>query len=192
VLQIIGETGTDLSKWATEKHFNAWSGLAPGSKDSGKRHTRVKRSRNRVGQLFCMLASSLARSKTVALGAFYRRLASRRGKAVAIKALARKLAAWFWRVMIKGDDYVEKGIADYEAQVRKGKERALRRRRPDPHTTRRINRMRILANQEEQPKPMKRSTYREVLVEGLSVTWVRRAQASLPFGSGSQAQWLST
>jgi len=127
VLQIIGETGTDLSKWATEKHFNAWSGLAPGSKDSGKRHTRVKRSRNRVGQLFCMLASSLARSKTVALGAFYRRLASRRGKAVAIKALARKLAAWFWRVMVKGDDYVEKGIADYEAQVRKGKERALRR-----------------------------------------------------------------
>ena len=77
--------------------------------------------------MFCMLASSLARSKTIALGAFYRRLAGRRGKAVANKALARKLAAWFWRVMVKGDDYVEKGIADYEAQVRKGKERALRR-----------------------------------------------------------------
>jgi len=127
VLQIIGETGTDLSKWATEKHFTAWCGLAPGSNDSGKRHGRVKRSRNRVGRLFCMLASSLARSKTIALGAFYRRLAGRRGKAVANKALARKLAAWFWRVMVKGDDYVEKGIADYEAQVRKGKERALRR-----------------------------------------------------------------
>ena len=127
VLQIIGETGTDLSKWASEKHFTAWSGLAPGSKDSGKRHARVKRRRNRVGQLFCMLASSLARSKTIALGAFYRRLAARRGKAVANKALARKLAAWFWRVMVKGDDYVEKGINDYEAQVRKGKERALRR-----------------------------------------------------------------
>ena len=28
--------------------------------------------------------------------------------------------------MVKGDDYVEKGIADYEAQIRKGKERALR------------------------------------------------------------------
>ena len=127
VLQIIGETGTDLTKWASEKHFTAWSGLAPGSNDSGKRHGRVKRSRNRVGRLFCMLASSLARSKTIALGAFYRRLAARRGKAVANKALARKLAAWFWRVMVKGDDYVEKGIADYEAQVRKGKERALRR-----------------------------------------------------------------
>ena len=29
--------------------------------------------------------------------------------------------------MVKGDDYVEKGIAHYEEQIRKGKERALRR-----------------------------------------------------------------
>lgn len=127
VLQIVGETGTDLSKWATEKHFAAWTGLAPGSHDSGKRRGRVKRRRNRAGQLFCMLAASLVRSKNIALGAFYRRMAARRGKAVANKALARKLAVWFWRVMVKGDDFVEHGIAHYEAQVRKGKERALRR-----------------------------------------------------------------
>lgn len=127
VLQIVGETGTDLSKWATEKHFTAWTGLAPGSHDSGKRRGRVKRRRNRAGQLFCMLATSLVRSKNIALGAFYRRMAARRGKAVANKALARKLAVWFWRVMVKGDDFVAQGIAHYEAQVRKGKERALRR-----------------------------------------------------------------
>lgn len=127
VLQIVGETGTDLSKWATEKHFTAWTGLAPGNHDSGKRKGRVKRRRNRAGRLFCMMASSLVRSKNIALGAFYRRLAARRGGLLANKALARKLAAWFWRVMVKGDDYVEKGIANYEEQVRKGKERALRR-----------------------------------------------------------------
>ena len=127
VLQIIGETGTDLSKWPTEKHFTSWAGLAPGSNDSGKRKGRVKRRRNRTGRLFCMMAAAMARSKTIALGAFYRRMAARRGGLLANKALARKLAAWFWRVMVKGDDYVEKGIADYEEQVRKGKERALRR-----------------------------------------------------------------
>jgi hypothetical protein len=74
-----------------------------------------------------MMAAALVRSKNIALGAFYRRMAARRGKLLANKALARKLAAWFWRVMVKGDDYVEKGIAHYEEQVRKGKERALRR-----------------------------------------------------------------
>lgn len=127
VLQLVGETGTDLSKWPTEKHFTAWTGLAPANHDSGKRKGRVKRKRNRAGRLFCMMASSLVRSKNMALGAFYRRMAARRGGLLANKALARKLAAWFWRVMVKGDDYVEKGIANYEAQVRKGKERALNR-----------------------------------------------------------------
>jgi transposase len=127
VLQLVGETGTDLGKWPTEKHFTAWTGLAPANHDSGKRKGRVKRKRNRAGRLFCMMASSLVRSKNMALGAFYRRMAARRGGLLANKALARKLAAWFWRVMVKGDDYVEKGIENYEAQVRKGKERALNR-----------------------------------------------------------------
>jgi transposase len=74
-----------------------------------------------------MMASALARSKTIALGAFYRRMAARRGGLVANKALARKLAAWYGRVMVKGDDVVERGSANYEDQIRRGKERALRR-----------------------------------------------------------------
>ena len=40
VLQLIGEVGTELSVWPTEKHFTAWTGLAPGSHDSGKRRKR--------------------------------------------------------------------------------------------------------------------------------------------------------
>jgi transposase len=46
---------------------------------------------------------------------------------IATKAMARKLAAWFWRKMVKGDEYVEKGLARYEEQVRKTKEYALKR-----------------------------------------------------------------
>src|SRR5262249_46423001 len=127
VLQLIGEVGTDLSVWPTEKHFTAWAGLAPGSHDSGKRRKGVRRGRNRTGRLFCMMGPSLNRSRGLALGGFSRRLAARRGGLVATKALARKLAAWFWRVMVKGDDYVEKGLARYEEQVRKTKEQALNR-----------------------------------------------------------------
>jgi transposase len=126
VLQLIGEVGTDLSVWPTEKHFTAWSGLAPGSHDSGKRRNAVKRGRNRTGRLFCMMAQSLIRSRDIALGGFYRRLAARRGGLVATKALARKLAGWFWRAMVKDDDYVETGLALYEEQVRKTKEQALK------------------------------------------------------------------
>ncbi len=63
------------------------------------------------------MARALARSKYIALGGFYRRMAARRGGLVANKALARKLATLFWRVMVKGLDFVERGVAQYEAEV---------------------------------------------------------------------------
>jgi len=127
LLQLIGEVGTDLTKWATEKHFTAWLGLAPGSHQSGKRKRSVGRKRNRAGRLFCVMGRSLARSKHIALGGFYRRMAARRGGLVANIALARKLAEWFWRVMVKGVSYVEQGLAQYEQQVLETKRRALQR-----------------------------------------------------------------
>jgi len=127
LLQLLGEVGTDLSLWPSEKHFTAWLGVAPGSHQSGKRKGSVGRKRNRAGRLFCVMARSLARSKHVALGGFYRRMAGRRGGLVANLALARKLAEWFWRVMVKGVNYVEQGLAQYEAQVWETKRRALQR-----------------------------------------------------------------
>jgi transposase len=127
VLQLVSEVCTDLTMWPTEKHFTSWLGLAPGNMDSGKHKGRVKRHHNRAGRLFCMVAQSLVRNKDIALGGFYRRLAARRSGLIAAKALARKLASWFWRMMVKDDDYVEKGLARYEEQVRKTKEYALKR-----------------------------------------------------------------
>jgi hypothetical protein len=73
------------------------------------------------------MARSLVRSKDIALGGFYRRMAARRGGLVANIALARKLAMLFWRVMVKGLDYVEEGLARYDAKVLETKQRALRR-----------------------------------------------------------------
>jgi hypothetical protein len=127
VLQLIGEVGTDLTKWPSEKHFTSWTGLAPGNHDSGKRKGRAKRGRNRAGQIFCLMARSLVRSKDIALGGFYRRLAARRGGLLATMALARKLAIMFWRVMVKGFGFVEHGLADYEARVLRTKQLALQR-----------------------------------------------------------------
>jgi transposase len=127
VVQLLGEVGTDLAKWPTEKHFTAWLGLAPGSHQSGKRKGPVGRKRNRAGRLFCVMGRSLARSKHIALGGYYQRMAARRGGLVANIALARKLAEWFWLVMVKGLSYVEQGLANYEQQVLETKRRALRR-----------------------------------------------------------------
>lgn len=126
-LQLIAEVGTDLKKWRTEKHFTAWLGLAPGSHQSGKYRKAVGRKRNRAGRIFSVMARSLARSKNLALGAFYRRMAARRGGMLANGALARKLAVWFWRMMVHGSSYVEQGIAKYEQTVLETKRRSLAR-----------------------------------------------------------------
>ncbi len=71
------------------------------------------------------MARSLARTKNVALGGFYRRMSGRRGGLVANVALARKLAVLFWRVMVKGLNYAEAGLKAYEEQVLETKHRAL-------------------------------------------------------------------
>ena len=54
-------------------------------------------------------------------------MAARRRGLVANKAITRKLAALFWRVMVKGIDYVEYGLQPYEAKVLEAKQRSLRR-----------------------------------------------------------------
>lgn len=127
LLQLIGEVGLDLSKWPTAKHFTAWLGLAPGSCQSGKRRRGVGRKRNRAGRLLCVLARTLARSKDIALGGFYRRMAIRRGGLIANVATARKLAVLIWTAMVKGLAYVEEGLKRYEEQVVQTKQRTLRR-----------------------------------------------------------------
>ena len=110
LLLLISEVGTDLRRWPSAKHFTSWTGLAPGSHQSGKRRGHVSRQRNRAGRIFCTLAQGLSRSVDKALGGFYRRLKARRGGLVANKALARKIAALFWQVMVHGVTYVEEGL----------------------------------------------------------------------------------
>jgi transposase len=128
LLQLLSEVGTDLEKnWKTEKHFTAWLGLAPGSRNSGKRRASQRRSRNRAGRLFCVVARSVGRSVDKALGGFYRRLKGRKGGLVANLALARKLAELFWRLMVQGVSYVEQGLKKYEEKVAQTEHRLLQK-----------------------------------------------------------------
>lgn len=73
------------------------------------------------------MARSVGRSVDKALGGFYRRLKARRGGLVANQALARKLAALFWRLMVHGKDDVEEGLKTYEAKVQETQKRWLRK-----------------------------------------------------------------
>ncbi len=127
LLQLLAEVGTDLRRWQSAKSFTMWLGLAPGSRQSGKRFGSQRRSRNRAGRLFCVVARSVGRSVDKALGGFYRRLKGRRGGLVANIALARRLAELFWRTMVHGFAYVEVGLKAYEARVALSEQRVLKK-----------------------------------------------------------------
>ena len=128
-LKLISEIGTDMSRWATDKHFTSWLTLAPRNRISGGRllSSRTEPSANRAAAALRMAAMTVARSDT-ALGAFYRRLAARIGKPQAITATARKLAILVYR-MLKGDlVYQDPGADAYALQQRTRVLRGLRHR----------------------------------------------------------------
>ncbi len=128
-LKLLGECGTDMSRWLSAKHFTSWLALAPGNKISGGKllSSRTRPSSSRAAALLRLAATTLARSDT-ALGAFYRRLGARVGKAKAVTATARKLAVLFYNALRYGLDYVDPGASYYEERYRQRTLSNLRQR----------------------------------------------------------------
>jgi transposase len=128
-LRLLSEIGTDMSRWPTAKHFTSWLTLAPKNKISGGRllSSRTQPSANRAAAIFRLAVMNLGRTQT-ALGAFYRRLALRAGKAKAITAAARKLAILVYRTLKEGLVYADPGADAYDAQHRTRVLRRLRQR----------------------------------------------------------------
>lgn len=128
-LRLVSECGTDLGKWPTAKHFTSWLTLAPGCKISGGKvlssHTR--KTNNRITAHLRLAAVTVGRTST-ALGAYYRRLAARIGKAKAVTATARKIAVLFYNAMRFGTPYLDPGEAQYEQQYRERVIKQLHRR----------------------------------------------------------------
>jgi transposase len=116
-LKLVGECGTDLSAWPNAKHFTSWLGLAPSNKISGGKvlSSRTRRSSNRAASLLRLAAVTVGRTDT-ALGAFFRRLSARVGKAKAVTATARKIAVLFYNTLRHGMDYADPGASYYEAR----------------------------------------------------------------------------
>jgi transposase len=113
---ILAEVGPDLSAFPDEDQFASWLGLTPGKditggKVIGRGRRKVK---NRAGQALRMAASTLRQSRSY-LGARYRYLRSRFDvKAAAVKAMARHLALLVYRLLTRGQAWVDQGAEKFE------------------------------------------------------------------------------
>jgi hypothetical protein len=118
-MTILSEAGSDMSKWKTESHFVSWLRLCPDNRISGATIIGKGRlpTRNRASIALRMAASTLRLSNTY-LGAQFRRLRTRLGAPVAIKAMAAKLARLVYRMLRYGMRFVDQGAEFYETQNR--------------------------------------------------------------------------
>src|SRR6201988_4668529 len=116
---VISEAGYDMSKWQTENHFVSWLRLCPDNRISGGKVIGKGRlpTNNPISIALKMAATTLRQSKTY-LGAQFRRLRTRLGAPIAIKAMVAKLASLIYRMLRYGMKYVAQGAAVYELQHR--------------------------------------------------------------------------
>ena len=118
-LVVVSESGTDMSRFPSDKHFASWLGLCPGTKITGGKvmSGKTKRCANRAAQALRLAAAALRSSKS-ALGAYYRRLCARMDKGKAVTAAANKLARLIYAMLSKGQEYTDAGQDYFEERYR--------------------------------------------------------------------------
>jgi len=128
-LVVLSEVGTDMGRWPSAKHFGSGLGLAPTPKKSGGKvqSSATRPGVHRAAQALRLAAKNLQRSQR-ALGAFFRRIAARRGVAKAMTATADKLARIVYALLKHGTAYVAQGLEAYETAYRERVVRQMKRR----------------------------------------------------------------
>ena len=87
---ILVEIGSEMTRFETAPRRAAWAGVAPGNNESAgtQRSSTTRKGNQAVRAGLTPLAQAAARTKETSLSALYGRLAARRGKQRAIRAVA--------------------------------------------------------------------------------------------------------
>ena len=120
VQSALSETGTDMSKWRTDKHFCSWLRLAPANDISGGKvlRSRTLKTHNRATQAFRLAAQAASRSTHSAFGAYYRRMRARLGPQKAMTATAHKIARTYYHVLKHRVPFRDLSAEEYEQRAR--------------------------------------------------------------------------
>jgi transposase len=128
-MTLITEIGLDLSKFKTAKQFTPYLRLAPNNRVSGGKiiSSRTPKGANKFTLSLRNAANSIDRIKVGNLTSFFKRVAYKKGRAVAIKATARKLAVIIWNMAVKKQAYKPIQNEIYEGLVKQKRIAAVKR-----------------------------------------------------------------
>jgi len=132
-LEILAETGTDLSRWENEAHFRSWLNLCPNNKISGGKvisSRMMKKKPNAASQAFRYAANGVQRSDNW-LGDYFRRMKAKGGNKYAVLATAAKIATIYYKMVRYKEEFTPLDLEEYKEKHKLAKisylERALKR-----------------------------------------------------------------
>jgi transposase len=145
--QILAEIGVDMTAFADEHRLAAWSGTAPGNRESAGKNLGTGRRKGNIQLTTILVETALAASKTkrTYLSDKYHRLKARRGAKRAALAIAHKIILNVYRVLTTKQPYKDLGDTYLDRRDRDRVVLSLLRRleklgvsipnptRPDPH-----------------------------------------------------------
>jgi len=132
-LEILSETGTDMSKWQTEKHFVSWLNLCPNNKISGGKLISsmiMKKKPNVASQAFRNAANAVQRSDNW-LGDYFRRMKAKGGNKYASVATANKIATVFYKMVRQKQEFNPVELQEYRERYKLAKINYLERKLTD-------------------------------------------------------------
>lgn len=108
LMSIMSEVGPDgFKEFPTAKHFTSWLRLAPNNRISGGKllSSKTPKGSSRLKIAFRNAANAIGNLKDTHLCDFFKRVAFKKGRTVAVSATARKLAVIIWNMIVNKMPY---------------------------------------------------------------------------------------
>ncbi|MFT3703028.1 MAG: IS110 family transposase [Agriterribacter sp.] len=122
-LEILAETGTDLSKWPSEKYFVSWLNLCPNTKISGGKviSSKLQKKKPNMASLAFRAAANGVQKSDHWLGHYFRRMKAKGGQRYAIVATANKLATIYYKMVRNKQEFNPIDLHQYQDKYRQAK-----------------------------------------------------------------------